>query len=50
MPFMRMAFAQRDMESRSWRLCASITSPRWLNMMLKFRSWDSPSYNFSEKS
>jgi hypothetical protein len=43
MPFICMALAQRDMASRSWRLWASSTRPRWLGMMLKFSSRDSDS-------
>ena len=50
MPFMRMALAQRDMDSKSWRLCASTIKPRWLSMMLKFSACDRSSYNCSEKS
>ena len=49
MPFMRMALAQRAMESRSWRLWASSISPRWLSMMLKFSSRDRPSYSLQRK-
>ena len=50
MPFMRIALAQRDMASRSCRLCARMTMPRWLSMMLKFNSADRLSYSFKEKS
>ena len=43
MPCMRMVLTQREIDSRSWRLWASITWLRWLSMMLKFSSRDSPS-------
>jgi hypothetical protein len=46
MPLRRMALPRRLKESSCGSLWARLMTPRWLNMTLKLRSWESPSQSF----
>ncbi len=48
--FMALAFTRRSEERSSFRSCARLRTPRWLNSRSKPRSSSSPSQSFNECS